>query len=53
MAAGYDVSKRHPLVAEWVTRVQAATQPHFDDVSVVVKEFGGKHKYNFEPLITE
>jgi glutathione S-transferase len=50
-AAGYDIDKRHPLVASWLARVQQATQPHFDDVSAFCKQFGAEHAYDFEKVM--
>jgi len=49
--AGYDVNKRHPVIADWIKRVKAAVQPHFDDVHKSASEFAAQHQYDYEALI--
>ena len=49
--AGYDVNKRHPVIAAWIKRVKAAVQPHFDDVHKSISEFAAQHQYDYEALI--
>jgi hypothetical protein len=44
--AGYDVRKDRPILTEYMDRVKADLNPHYDDVHKVVymmtKKFGGK-----------
>ena len=51
MLAGYNITKRHPLVAAWVDRVKAATQPFFDDLHKVITGFASQHTFDYEAII--